>query len=198
MIGIVGRLDRFKGHDVLLEAVATVRRDVPDVVLLCVGDGALREQLHADAFRLGLKGHVVWAGRMSQADVYRHVLSMDVVAMPSRPGLEGFGLAAAEAMALGKPVVVSDVDGLSEVAGRDGAALLVPPEDPGALAAALRHLLASPDERHAVGQAARHRVERLFSPGVFADRHVSLYRSLCGNPRSPILNETPECFSRCS
>jgi glycosyltransferase involved in cell wall biosynthesis len=180
VVGIVGRLDRFKGHDFLLEAFAVVRRDVPDAVLLCVGAGAgpWRDHLLAEASRLGLRDHVIWTGGMAQESAFRHLMLMDLVAMPSRPGLEGFGLSAAEAMAFGKPLVASDVDGLAEVVGREGDGLLVPSGDISALAQVILDLLRDPSQRRALGIAGRRRVEHHFSMDLFADRHVRLYRSL--------------------
>ena len=182
VIGIVGRLDWFKGHDILLEAFAIVRRRFPDATLLCVGDGDLREFLKAETDRLGVRDHVIWAGRMPQPNAFRHIALMDVVAMPSRPGLEGFGLSAAESMAFGKPVVASDVDGLAEVVGNDGAGTLVPPCDVASLADALVRLLEDERARKTIGSAARRRVERLFSRDTFADRHLRLYRALIPVP----------------
>jgi glycosyltransferase involved in cell wall biosynthesis len=185
VVGIVGRLDRFKGHDVLLDAIAQVKQRRTDVTLLVVGDGEQHDALCQQARRLGIGDSVTWTGRVPPDQVSAHLRRMDVVAMPSRPGLEGFGLAAAEAMAHSKPVVASRVDGLVEVIGEDepgneAGGVLVQPCDSESLAAAIERLLNDPAERAALGASGRRRVERLFSPRTFADRHLRLYAALCG------------------
>ena len=184
-VGIVGRLDSYKGHDVLLDAMSRVIRRFENASLLCVGDGDRREALQAQAKRLGIAEHVIWAGRVPPDQVPSYLRQMDVVAMPSRPGLEGFGLAAAEAMAHGKPVVASDVDALAEVVGSglEAGGLLVPPMDSAALASALEALLSDERKRATLGAAGRQRVENLFSSKAFAERHLRLYDMLCGVDR---------------
>jgi glycosyltransferase involved in cell wall biosynthesis len=182
VVGIVGRLDRLKGHDILLESFARLLTAFPEARLLCVGDGIMRNDLRAQTTHLGINRHVIWAGRMSQLDTFRHSLLMDVVVIPSR--LEGFGLVAAEAMALGKPVIGSDVDGLAEVIGRAGGGILVPPEDPLALLDAMIRVLSNLTDRRALGRAGRERAERLFSPDIFAARHVRMYRLISESKRS--------------
>jgi glycosyltransferase involved in cell wall biosynthesis len=178
VIGIVARLTRFKGHDLLLESMRPILNRFANAKLVCVGGGDWQEHLETTAAKTGLSGRVIWTGPVSQADAFRYMTLMDVVAMPSRPGLEGFGLAAAEAMAIGKPLVASDVDGLAEVVGREGAGVLVPAENASALADGIISLLAEPQIRRAVGDAARERAQGMFSVDVFADRHLRLYRTL--------------------
>lgn len=178
VVGIVGRLSRFKGHDLLLEAMAQICKRFPNAQLLCVGGGEWQEHLKSFSASVGLSQQVTWTGPVTRADAFRYMKLMDVVVMPSRSGLEGFGLAAAEAMAMGKPLVASDVDGLSEVVGRDGAGVLVPPEDSPALARAITELLAEPQLRRAIGDSARQRARQMFSAEVFAERHLQLYRTL--------------------
>jgi glycosyltransferase involved in cell wall biosynthesis len=178
IVGIVGRLDRYKGHNLLLRAFSLVRQSHPEALLLCVGDGSERVSLESLVNELGLRAHVVFTGSLPHEHALRHMALMDVVAMPSRPNLEGFGLSAAEAMAMRKPVVASDVDGLAEVVGREGAGLLVPSEDVPALALAIDRLLSDPQLRQDLGHAARQRVERLFTMEIFANRHLRLYDAL--------------------
>jgi glycosyltransferase involved in cell wall biosynthesis len=99
-----------------------------------------------------------------------------VVVLPSL--YEGFGLPAAEAMACETPVVASNVGALPEVVGGEGSGILVPPRDPGALAAAIQKILADPEERIRMGQMGRRRVEELFTWEKVAERTVSVYREL--------------------
>jgi glycosyltransferase involved in cell wall biosynthesis len=128
----MGRLTEQKGFDVLLRAVI----DSPGLELTIVGEGELRGPLQALVEQTG--GRARLAGWVP--DVRPLLAAADVVAVPSR--WEGFGLVAAEAMACGRPVVASRVDGLVEVVGEAG--ILVPPEDPAALGAALRQVCEEP------------------------------------------------------
>jgi glycosyltransferase involved in cell wall biosynthesis len=187
LVGIVGRLEHVKGHDLLLQAMAVVRRGRHvNAALLFVGDGSSREDLESQAAALGLVEHIEFTGRQPQAEAWRRAARADVIAMPSRPGLEGFGLSVAEAMAMRKAVIASNTDGLCEVVGSGGAAgILVPPCDIEALAGSIDVLLASPQRRCALGAAGRQRIEEFFSLDRFADQHLSLYRTVCGpRPKS--------------
>jgi len=140
----VGNLSRRRGQDVLLEAVALARAELPDAACALVGaphpraeDLAFERELRALAARLGIERAVAFTGYVENvADAYA---AADVVVNPIR-GAEGLGRAALEAVAAGRPVVASRVGGVSEALrnGRDG--LLVEPGDPVALAAALVRL----------------------------------------------------------
>jgi glycosyltransferase involved in cell wall biosynthesis len=186
LVGIVGRLNWHKGHELLLRALVVVHQHHPLAQLICVGDGPERGPLESLASSLKLSNRVIFTGRMPQADVFRHISLMDVVAMPSRPGLEGFGLAAAEAMAMSKPLVASDVDGLAEVVGREDEGVLVPPENVPALADAIVQLLSNPQRRRTLGAGGRRRVERQFATQQFSDMHLALYASLAGSARAAL------------
>ena len=181
VVGVVGRLSREKGQRWLLDAMGKVVRRLPSARLVVVGDGASREELVAHAERVGLNGRVVWAGKVPREEALVHFGLMDVVAVPSL--WEGFGLSAVEAMAFGKPVVASDVDGLREVVSDRQTGLLVPCEDAGAMADALVGLLREPVMVRRLGAAGRLRVEERFSARAFAERHRRLYAAL-GEPRA--------------
>lgn len=178
LIGFVGRMETIKGPDVLLKAFARIVQVKPEVRLIMVGDGSSLEGFKSLAESLGISGKVVWAGRKPQEEVYRYFQIIDVVAMPSRPGLEGFGLSAAEAMACGRPVVASAVDALPEVVADGETGILVPPEDDLALANALLELLRQPEQREKMGRAGRQRIEELFSVGIFNRRILELYEEV--------------------
>ena len=158
-----------KDHGTLLRAVA----QVSDVDLVLVGDGELRGQFERQAESLGIAKRVHFLGAradvaelLKMADIYVHV-----------PLFEGFGIAAVEAMAAGKPIIASDVPGLAQVVG--DAALLVPPVDPKALATAIRKLIASPELRSQLGGAALQRSSQ-FSIERTVDAYIELYRGILG------------------
>jgi len=141
VIGSVGSLCREKGHAYLIRAFARVRSRLPDACLLLVGSGPDAALLARVAVECGCADAVHFAGE--RADVAEYIQAMDVFAFPTLT--EGFGLALAEAMACGVPVVASAVGGVPELV-RDGVSgLLVPPADPDALAAAILRILEAPE-----------------------------------------------------
>src|SRR5439155_274446 len=133
-VAAVGRLVPQKGFDVLLEAFA--RLDAPEVDLLIAGDGPERRRLEALRERLGLGARVHLLGAVDRATVASLYRGARLVACPSR--WEGLPLVCLEAMASGRAVVASRVDGIPDAVGDGETGLLVPPEDPVALAAAAR------------------------------------------------------------
>jgi glycosyltransferase involved in cell wall biosynthesis len=133
----VGRASPEKGFDVLLDAVHIARRDGADVTLDIVGDGPDRAALEARSTQLGLAGAVRFLGPLSRVALYERMATAHAVVVPSRR--EGLGLVAVEALALGRPVIASQVGGLPEVV-TAGTGILVPPGDPAALARALQSL----------------------------------------------------------
>ena len=116
-LGVVSRLEKIKGMDLVVPAFAEVLKQYPDTRLIVVGDGSLRSIMEQQATELGCSDHITWAGRQPQEELANWYSQMDIVLMPSRS--EGFGLTAIEAMANGCVVVASNVGGLPEVV-RDG------------------------------------------------------------------------------
>ncbi len=147
----VGALRPEKGHDVLLRAFSLVRAEVPRARLVLVGEGQLRPSLEAQAAALGVADAVQFLGGVP--DVWAELARGDVFAIASRS--EAFGIAIAEAMAAGLPVVATDVGAIPELVRPDVTGRLFPPEDHVSLAAHLRELLVSPELRAGLGAAAR-------------------------------------------
>lgn len=175
VVGVVGSLKKIKGHALLVEAMAEVKKSLPGAVLLVIGDGPEKENLMERAGMAGLAGDIRWLGRRRREDVYRLYGAMDVLAVPSK--FEGFGLAAAEAMAAGLPVVATRVDGLTEV-GEDGmTGFLTPPGDAGEMSRALVRVLRSKDRGREMGRRGKERVSRLFSQAAFEEKTLRLYRA---------------------
>lgn len=143
----VGRLAEQKGQDLLLAAWPAVRAAVPTARLVLVGDGPERAALERSA-----PGGVSFAGIQSDVDTW--LAAADVVALPSR--WESTPLVSLEAMAAGRPVVASDVDGVRATFGGTGA--IVPIGDVPALAGAIAALLRDPASAAAAGRAAREQI----------------------------------------
>jgi glycosyltransferase involved in cell wall biosynthesis len=170
----VGRLSAIKGHRVLLRAMAEVAKQAPAARLLICGAGEEEQALRALAQRLRLADRVTFAGFVN--DVRNALAKADIFVMPSLS--EGLGVAALEAMAMAKPVVLSDAGGLPEsvIHGRTG--LVVPAGDPGALASALIELLADPAKAAEMGRAARERMVEHFDRPRIVERVLTLYEEL--------------------
>jgi phosphatidylinositol alpha-1,6-mannosyltransferase len=154
----VARLeDRYKGHDVVMQALVGVRRRVPDARWVIVGDGSLRGELEAAADQLGLRDSVVFTGRVTDEERDSWLSRSDVFVMPSRVpasgGGEGFGIVYLEAGAHGLPVVAANVGGSVDAVENGRTGLLVSPEDPSAVASALTQLLLDPARARALGAA---------------------------------------------
>lgn len=145
---VLARLVPVKGLDVLLAALGRLVEQHPDVELLVAGAGPLRSELEALARDAGLGAAVRFLGEVRGPEKRRLLLGCDALALPSRRLSDGRTESAPtvllEALAAGCPVVASDVGGAAELLGDAG--VLVPPEDPAALAAALRRILYDPDQ----------------------------------------------------
>ncbi len=155
LVGCFGRLHPEKGQIYLLRAIRDLVRVHPRLRLLLVGDGPDRQKLESAAHDLNLGNHAVFAGW--RTDVVDFLAAMDIVVQPSLA--ETFSQAMVEALALGKPLVMSDVSGARDVVrhGRNG--LLVPPADADAIARVLRMLLDAPRLARSLGEAGRKHVE---------------------------------------
>lgn len=171
-IGMASRLIPGKGHASLLEAFARAAREAPNLRLLIAGDGPLREELAAAARAHGPA--VVMLGFV--ADVRPLMSACDALAFPTQPELsEGFGLAALEAMAAGRPVVATDVGSLPEVVVAGETGFVVEPGDPDKLAEALVALAGDPGLRARMGECGRLRARSTFSLELMVERTMAVY-----------------------
>jgi len=151
VVGSIGRLNEQKGHRYLIEAAARVLAAAPRARFLVAGDGDLAGALQEQARALGIADRVVFAGHRD--DVPALLGTIDVFCISST--YEGTPLTLFEAMAAGKAIVSTAVDGCREVLDDGVTGLLVPPRDSEALAAALQALVADPGQRNALAGAAR-------------------------------------------
>jgi glycosyltransferase involved in cell wall biosynthesis len=170
LVVCVGRLCRQKGQDILLEAWPSVLRRVPTARLVLVGDGPDAARLRAAAPR-----DVLFAG--SAADAVPWYQAADLVVLPSR--WEGMALAPLEAMACGRPVVMTDVDGARESLppGHDVRCLVGTPE-PEPLAESIGALLSDPRLRESLGRQGRRHVLNTHDVRLTADAVAGVYREL--------------------
>ena len=173
MVAVVGRLAHEKGIDVLIDAVA----GVPDIRLVVVGDGAERGHLEHQVRALGLTERVHFVGWCS--DPWSLRPSPSGLVVPSRR--DAAPLVILEAMRRALPVVASRVGGIGELVTED-TGILVPPEDPGALADALRSLLDRPAQLVGLGRRAAGRARAEFGLELMAERYGRLYHEVAAGP----------------
>jgi glycosyltransferase involved in cell wall biosynthesis len=176
-VGWVGRLSHEKGADVFVEAlrqdVLGDIADLPQLEVSVIGDGPRRAELehagpgHAGVERIRFHGALPDAGKLFR--------SFDLLVLSSRT--EGTPIVLFEAMSAGVPIVATTVGGVPDVLGPEDA-ILVPPEDPVALADAIRSIMSDPAGARARALHALERVEKDFSPGPWLDRHEALYDAL--------------------
>lgn|GEM_PF-134557 len=178
MVLTVAVLRRGKGLDLLIEAAPRVLAEQPGTRFVIVGDGPERAALARRIADRDLGGRVVLTG--FRRDVPELLAAADVFALPSRE--DAYPTVLLEAAAAGVPVVAAETGGVAEIVTAGETGILVPPEDPEALASALVELVAAPGERRRLGEAACRRAQTELSAGRWLDRLTALYRELSPDP----------------
>ncbi len=182
-VGLVATFARWKGHDIFLEAAARLVRSRPELnVRFCIVGGPIyktqgsqfsEQELRNSASRLGIEDKVDFLGfQQSIVEIYRR---LDIVVHASTQP-EPFGLAIVEAMACGKPVIVSQAGGAAELFTHNYDAVGVPPSEPAALASAIEYLLENPNQRQSLSENARLTVTQRFSDQRLGQQILATYR----------------------
>lgn len=175
LLAASGRLNREKGFDVAIRALAALARDGVDAELAVVGDGEERGALAALARSEGVERRVRFTGALSGEALVGAVAAADVYLFPTRRD-EAAPLVLPEAMACGLPVVASRIGGIPEVIDRPGVnGILVPPGDEAALAATLRRLLPDREGLRSIGARARERVLAEYTLERMVERTLAVY-----------------------
>lgn len=169
----VGRLCYYKGLADLINAMKAV-----DASLLIVGRGPLQVQLERQIWAAGLEGKVKLVGAVDDVELPAYYRASDLLVLPSTHTSEAFGLVMLQAQACSRPVICSDLPGLSTVNRHGETGLLVPPRDPAALAKAIRVLLASPARCRQMGRVGRQQVEQHYSAERMVQRMEAVYDRL--------------------
>jgi glycosyltransferase involved in cell wall biosynthesis len=183
LVGSIGRLEPRKGHDVLIRAMPSVVQQFPQTTLLIAGHdpwgyGQVLERL---VTQLGMERHVRFLGFHNDVTSFLHAI--DVFALASRS--EGFGQVVIEAMAAGKPVVVSRTPPLTEIVVDGETGFWAEPEDPGSFAEKILWLLSHPEEARAMGHRGKERVRTFFSAARMAEETVGVYEAALGRVATP-------------
>lgn len=172
---MAARIVAAKGHDVALQALATLKQCPWTLVLAGDHHGDLGPQTQALASELGIADRVHFLGL--REDVPALLAAADILLAPSRR--EALSLTLLEASACSLPIVASRVGGIGEVVQNHISGRLVPPDDPNALAQALIPLLNDPTLRHKLGAAARQHFEASFTEHAMFDKTEAVYREVC-------------------
>ena len=172
----VGRLRYYKGLDWLIRALPQI-----NARLAVVGIGPMAAEWKALATQEGVADRIAWLGETPDADLPALYHLADLFVLPASHASEAFGLVQVEAMAAGVPCVCTELGTGTSYVNQDGVTgRVVPPRDPGVLAAAITDLLADPTLRAHMGAAARARVAAEFDLDVMVKRELALYDALLG------------------
>lgn len=179
ILGTAARLDREKGIEFLIEAVAQLKNRFPEIVLLIIGDGPLRENLLVLAKQLNIMNHVRFLGLRD--DVPDLLRLLDIFVLPSL--YEATGIVLAEAMAFGKPIVSTQVGGLPELVhhGEDG--FLVPPGDVARLVEKIARLARDQELAHRMGERAAQKARQIFDMSKMLADYEGIYQTLANKKR---------------
>lgn len=178
LVLFVGKLRYYKGLQYLVQAMV----ELPTAQLLIVGTGPMEQELRALVNGLGLQTRVSFAGKISDTDLPAYYAACDLFVLPSSERSEAFGVVQLEAMALGKPVICTELGtGTSYVTVHQQTGLVVPPRDSHALAQAMDQLLNNQDQCKRMGQAARARVNQEFALDKMVDRVMQVYNLILEN-----------------
>lgn len=173
LIATVGRLSKEKGHKFLLMAAQIVIRDFPNVKFLIVGEGSTREELEDYCAKLGLSENVIFTGFIFHQNLLEVLCGIDIFVLPSLT--ESFPFAILEAMMVGKPVIATDVGGVSEMIYHGETGLLIQPSDSIALARAISLLLENQDMSNRIGKNAQKMIETEFTLEHYIKQIQELY-----------------------
>jgi glycosyltransferase involved in cell wall biosynthesis len=174
IVGAAGRLSPEKGYDILLTAAEQLLKSTLNVGIVLFGDGVLREALQQQIDDSGLSQSVALAGFTDQLDQYMHHFDLFVQSSHT----EGMPSVLLEAMSARTAVVATQVGGTGELVVEGSTGLMVPPNDPKALADAMQKVLSDNDLRRTMGNNGRNRVETGFAIETQAEAYFELFNRL--------------------
>lgn len=181
VIGTIARLHRQKGHIYLLHAITKVVKVFPNAKFLVVGDGPLKYKLEELAHKLGIGNNVIFTG--NQKDISTILSLINIFVLPSL--WEGLPITILEAMAMKKPVVVTNVSGNPEVVIDNITGILVPPKEPTLLAEAILRLLRDKGLSLKLGEAGYQRGKEKFSKEQMIAKTAMIYDELLKEKHLP-------------
>jgi phosphatidylinositol alpha-1,6-mannosyltransferase len=190
----VGRLQKRKGHDMLIRALPAIREGVPDVLYSIVGDGEERQALERLVEEMNVRGHVQFRGEPSDNELVECYQQCDLFVLPNREvdgDIEGFGMVLVEAQACGKPVIAGDSGGTAETMDVGNTGEIVNCDGPEALGTTITSALLKPERLAAIGSRAREWAVDHFDWAQMASHPTvqrEITRSLCRERREAALS----------
>lgn len=174
LIGAIGRLVWQKGFEYFIRAIPEVLQADPKARFLLVGDGPLRPHLETEVRKLNLHDSLIFTGFRS--DILELLSTIDILVIPSL--LEGFPMITLEGMATAKPIIATQIQGISEQISDGDEGILVPPKNHTALADVMIRLILNRELALRLGSAARRKVENYFSFEKMVSETEKVYLSL--------------------
>ncbi|NQT46804.1 MAG: glycosyltransferase family 4 protein [Candidatus Omnitrophica bacterium] len=179
IIGSLGRLSPVKGFDLLVKAMKDIIKVMPDAQLLLVGDGPEGEKLRSLSKELGVEESIVFVPSVENGAELLSI--MDVAVFPSIQ--EGLGLSLIEAMAVGRPVIASDVGGISTLVKDSETGLLFPKGDVASMAGKIIRLLTEDGLRDRIRKNGQEKVRRDFTSDQMCEKVINVYKESLGGSR---------------
>lgn len=176
-IGIIARLEPQKAHHILIDAARIIVDENPNVHIVIVGKGTLRDEIELQVEKLGLGNHITFAGIVREIPEF--LAMIDIITFSS--DFEGLPIALLESMAMARPVVSTQVGGIPKVIKHKENGILVPPSDPKALARELLALLNDKTLQHKLGQNALETIQETYSSQNMHTMILNLYHQLYKN-----------------
>ena len=190
IVGTVGRLVEIKGHKYLIDAARLVLDKIPEVTFVFVGDGHLMEGLINQAYTLGIKEKVLFTGWRS--DIPGLINIFDIFVLPSLN--EGMGRVLVEAMAMGKPIVASNVAGILDLVKDRVNGILFPQGDTDAMAEAIIKLLMDRESARDMGEEGKRRVYPAYDLSTMIKNIEQLYNNLLEGKSKVIIKKQRRCL----
>lgn len=172
----VAELQEYKAIDVLLHAASPLLRSDPTLTLLLAGGGPMRAELEELSSALGIRDQTMFLGTQGRHEVARLMQACRLMVLPSR--MEPFGIVLIEAMACKTPVIASDIGGVPEIIEHERSGVLVTPENPAELTAAIQRLLADEDLARTIAENGYARVMERFCARHQGAHYLDTYASL--------------------
>lgn len=185
IVGMIANFRPEKNYDIFLRAVKEAKKAISDLKVIAVGDGPTLGECKEYCRKNGMNEYVLFPGMLK--DVRNYISVLDVACLV--PGSnEGFSNAILECMAMGKPMIVTDVGGNAEAVLRDVSGIVIPPRDDQKLSERIVYLHDNESVRLEMGRKSRKRVEQLFTIDNMVQKHQQLYEQIAWSHRILISN----------
>ncbi|MBU1862135.1 MAG: glycosyltransferase family 4 protein [Candidatus Omnitrophica bacterium] len=175
IVGGISRLEKIKGYQSLIRCIPQVLAQHPKIKFVLIGEGKYKAKLMKLARKLDIEDKLVFTGKVEDVDVVLELI--DIFVLPSVSS-EGFGLAVLEAMAAGKPIIVSNLGGVYALVKEGVNGWLLPPGDISALATAINRLIEDPTLLKSMGENSRQIAREVFSIEKMTESIINVYKEL--------------------